>query len=206
MSQSGVLFLMLFSRLASFGASDHSDWMALSSHLSGQSEAKRQSAIQSLKKIPDIRSILEAEASGPRKFHALEAISAMQLASALPKLKELGPKDESGAVFLTINTLTSDSNLHEVADYYGKVWDEKRKDLSDPALIVLIDTFRTMRACLSEDSLVRLQAVRPAEVRSAILVYARGMEREKRCGTWDKVKANALADKSRQIREQAALP
>lgn len=197
MKLSIAVMLLCFS---CFG-SERAQWLTLSSKLSGHSEFVRRQTLKKLQTIPDIQNILETELQGKHVFHALEVISAMRLTKSLPRLKEFATLESTGVVFLTINSLTASDNLSDIAEFYKATWENDRKTLFNPALVVVLDTMAQMALCVSEKSLLSIWENRPAEVRLAVLDYIDVAPQS--CGSYPALSEIAKKNHATQVRERA---
>ena len=177
-------------------------WTNYAAKLSGYSEAERRKAILALRPYPHLAEELKRQLLGEEKYLALEVISALGLSSFLPQLKSLSARDENGALYLTINTLVTKENYADISRFYVDRF-RKRGPISDPALVVILDTLGRFDVALDEAEILEVYADRSPEVRSAVLYYVRLLGIEKKELVYKKLIKQALADPAFSLRLQA---
>jgi hypothetical protein len=148
------------------------DWSKEALKLTGESDKARDQALKNLKREKKIKKTLKTELKGKKKSLALDVISALQYRGFIPQLLELAPNDETGAMYLTINTLLTPKNaLKVIATYRERVGTE-----THPAsIVVLLDTLGAIGSPLPQAQLEELLKNESFEVRSAVVSYVRSL-------------------------------
>ena len=194
------LFALFLSFVITSAASP--SWTNSASKLSGYPEAERRKAILALNAYPHLTQELTRQLTGEEKYLALEVISALRLTSLLPKLISLATQDENGAIYLTINTLTTRENYGQISRFYQERF-RNRGEISDPALVVMLDTLGRFNWAAEETELLDVYTSPSPEVRSAVLYYARLLGIERKRIIYGELIKRALSDSAFSLRLQA---
>jgi hypothetical protein len=148
------------------------DWSREALKLTGESDLSRDQALKVLRRHPNIKKILKEQLQTGKRALALDVISALHFKNFIPTLLALAPEDETGATYLTINTLLTPKNAVKViATYRTRLASE-----THPAsLTVLLDTLGALAVQLPEKQLQGLLKSDSFEVRSAVVSYLRAL-------------------------------
>lgn len=171
-----LIFLVLISLVnfqPCFAAQNTSDdWTELAKRFSGGGSLIRNQSIKNLKAIPNLEDRMRKELLGSQRLLALDVIATLKLESLLPDLIRLSGEDDSGFLYLAMNSLVTPQNQDQLRRlYYVRV---NSPHTSAPAKVVLLDTLIRMRVRLTNSQLQNALIQDPSsEVRSAALYYLR---------------------------------
>jgi len=151
------------------------DWTHDAVRLTGESDFVRATALQNLRRIPDLSNVLLREVRGPRQALALDAITALKIHSLLPNLLQLAERDDSGQLCLTIDSLVTEKTLSLVAKIYReRLFCKDHCQAAEPARLVMLEALGRMGEELPTQLLSKVFAQSSYEVKSAVLRYIRG--------------------------------
>ncbi len=194
-------FLIFFLSLKCLSGS----WTREALRLSGGSDQTRRQALGQLRQQPHLHELLLKELAGPQRGLALDVISALEMRSFLPTLLEKAQTDESGFIYLTINTLLTMQNRDEVvAIYRQRLFCPPACKTSPAAQVILLDALSFIHEKLPYNDL-RLLLLSPGawpEVKAAVVAYVREQTLEQNDNRYLPLLKIALADPSLQLREQ----
>ena len=148
-----------------------SQWVELTRRI-GRSDADHRQAVAALKQIKGLEGELIRALSGNDKYLALEVISELKLTSTLPRLLELAPTDENGAIYLTLSSLIDSTNAQSLERlFHGQLLKATAEGRSDVVKVILLDTLARFQASLDVNLLHTLFSSSSPEVRHAVLYY-----------------------------------
>lgn len=148
-----------------------SQWVELTRRI-GRSDADHRQAVAALKKIKGLEAELITALSGPDKYLALEVISELHLKGTLPRLLELAPTDENGAIYLTLSSLIDPTNAQSLERiFHGQLLRATAEGRSDVVKVILLDTLARFQTSLDVNLLHTLFVSPSPEVRHAVLYY-----------------------------------
>jgi len=198
-----LFFLLIPASTANAAPAETADWSRLALRLSGESGEVRESILLRLRQMPNLEPSLRAALTGPQKFLALDAISALSLEALLPDLLAMARTDETGSFYNAINTLTTRANERQISQLYrDRLWE---RECPEAAKVVLLDTLGRTQAILDPEKLRSFLADPYPEVRSAVLSYARQMLLRGRKDEYLPLETAALAGKPASLRVQAVF-
>lgn len=152
--------------------SPHFDWSEEALKLTGESEQVRENALKKLKRHPKIKKLLKLHLKTAKKALALDVITALQDRSFVPLLLKLAPDDDTGGMYLTINSLITPQNAKKIISAYGRQVLVAKNPASQ---VALLDTLGMAGVALRPDKLAELLKNPSYEVRSAVMSYSRLM-------------------------------
>jgi len=178
------------------------EWVAFATRLTGESGAVRRAAIFKLKAIRNLPDQLRVALTGPHKYLALDAITAIPLPALLPELLQHSETDENGAFYLAINSLLDSRNRPLITKTYLERL-QHPEALSVPAEVVILDTLGRMGEYLPVEALQKRLRRSSFEIRSAALYHARFVLMDARKKNYLALVKEALKTTPFQLRVQA---
>jgi hypothetical protein len=176
------------------------DWAKEALKLTGESDLAREKALKKIKRHPKIKKILKAELQTSKKALALDVISALKYRHFVPELLRLAETDDTGAFYLTVNSLLTPKNARLVIDTYKKRLDTVTHPVSQ---VVILDTLGAVGSALPEDQIKSFLENRSPEVRSAALGYIRAMVLKTKKKSYASLMLKAFDEQPFQLRMQA---
>ncbi len=196
------LLLALF--LGAMGAEPPA-WVKETLRLTGESSAAREQAIETLKKLPEIDKQLEEGLKGSYRPLAVDAIGAMGLKKWVPKLLELAPSDETGNIYLCLNTLTDKNNREQILSHYQEQIEDDWDDLPVPSFAVILDTLGRTERAVSDKKIKKMMKSKNPDIRSAVYYYLRALIKNNKTGKrveWLALLREGMEDSVEQIQTQ----
>lgn len=176
------------------------DWAQEALRLTGESDLARDKALKNLRSIPKIKKILAAQLKTSKKALALDVIAALEYREFVPDLLKLAEFDNTGAFYLTINSLLNAKNAPLVIETYRA----RLSTISYPvAHVVILDTLGAMGASLPDKQIAQFLKNKSFEVRSSALDYVRSMLLRHNRRSYAPLLLEAFKDQPFQLRMQA---
>lgn len=154
-------------------SSSKPNWKVLAK-LVGQSEDARASAIQKLKSIRGLREKIKHAIYTSDRPLALEVITALEMRDLVPELLMHTAADPDGFITLTVNALMDSKNQSSITStYLENLSHEKLKQVSEPAIIAMLEPLGRLGVALSRETVRELKNHSSPDLRSGLIYFIR---------------------------------
>ncbi len=149
------VLISLFLGLSSFAIETHltafhPEWVVQSRQLIGESDAKRNKALEMLReRFPSADAVLKEIDSDYRPY-ALDVLVALNFPDSVERLLPHLDRDKDGALTLAVNALLNNENHPQIAERYGQLLTGPLEKLTTPQILAMVDFFTHLKRPCSD--------------------------------------------------------
>lgn len=199
------LTICIFSVLSMNLYALESNWPSLSRELNSEDINVSISAEQSLRKIPNLSSILiKGLKKEDTKSSALLVIRKLKISEAVSEVIELGKTQPDWEIFQTLQALSSGTEKAPIILFFRNILEAKEGSQNPVSLIACLSTFQEVNEKISHEHLLKLLEHESFEVRMSTINFAAQswLNGER---SFDVLFHRALQSHPYQLRESALL-